>query len=504
MLSPEAMQKVVGGWSNLRPFSFPNVKDDRTIVEELGLADTFQLEGITFKAPQILSIAHGICVKKDIISLDKGMGKTIVYLSIMHFSGVTRFLILCSNNAKLTQAKHLDKYFPHLTYAFVESKNKDKRAVEWRQDVNVLIATPATFLADMGKHSKSTGRIIPDSVANLPKIYDEYHKQLRSRKSGLFQLLGEVENPYLLLSSGSAGGKGPQDLWAALHLCNRVAFRGYWPYVNKYTEVEQSRWGRTISGVKNIDAWRREISAHCFHRRKDLKDYPPKTRQTLNVEMEPWQKKIHDQLRNELWAIWKDEMSGQEKMILTPNTLAATMKIRQFLVCPKLLDEGFGYGAGLEGIWADVEESELTHWVISTPFRVAIPYISQFFSAHGKGGVVFMGGEYDNAQQLGKAIDRWTLQGGPAIQTIRFAESYELPAARIMYMLGYEYSADQNGQAEDRIHRDIRVTPHPVDIYYVKHQFSYEATIIEMMAEGADIQHALMTKPVGELFMETD
>lgn len=484
---------------DFRQFAFPTKKDDTEIVSGLNLPD-ISLPGIKWKAPQLLAINYGLQQKKFVLSLDKGMGKTLTYLMTFHLAGIENYLILCSNNAKLTQMVHLQTYFPHLSFTFVEGQNKGKREKLWHSGANVLIATPATFLADMGKHAKSSGRIIPDKLANSPKIYDEFHKVLRSRTSGAFKLLKEVDNPYLILSSGSAGGKGPQDLWAALHLCNNKMFRGFWPYVNEFCEVEQSRWGRTISGVRNIEGWRQKVANACFHRKKDLKDYPPKTRQALRVEMLPWQKKIHDQLRNELWAIWKDEQSGQEKMVITPNTLAATMKIRQFLTCPKVLDESLGYGAGLEGVWADAEEAELSHFVISTMHVKAIPYIRQFLSERGKVSWSLQGGKFSSAQELKDEIDRWTKQGGPIVQSIKYAESYELPAARIMYMLGPDYSAEQNGQAEDRIHRDIRVTPHPVDIYYVKHMESYEGTLMDMMAEGADINHAMMTKSLEEIF----
>lgn len=496
--------------AELHAFSFPSPTDDAIAVQNLGLADWDPLlaeHGLKFKNPQKLAIHYGIAQRKLILSLDKGAGKTLTYLSTFIFGGVKRFVILCSNNAKLTQQKHLDKYFPNVRYVFVEGQDKAKRKAIWeRQDVDVFIATYATFQADMGGRtiSKTTGKqtvgVIPQSVANLPKICDEAHKVLRRRQSKFFDLMKSIDNPWLILSSGSAGGKGPQDMWAMLHLTNRAMFRGYWPYVEKYTHVEETRFGKQISGVQNIEQWRWQVGHHTFHRRKDLKDYPPKTRQSLEVDMEPWQKKIHDQLRNELWAVWKDEQSGDDKMVITPNTLAATMKIRQFLVCPKLLDESFGWGAGLEGIWGDVEDAELKHYVISTPFRAAIPYIEQFLSAKGHGSTVFQGGMYATANELQSAIDRWTRQGGAAIQTIKFAESYELPAARIMYMLGYEYSAEENSQAEDRIHRDIRVTPHPVDIYYVKNRFSYEANLIDMMAEGADTNFAMMNRPLTEIF----
>ncbi|MEB3059409.1 hypothetical protein, partial [Parvimonas sp. D9] len=92
--------------------------------------------------------------------------------------------------------------------------------------------------------------------------------------------------------------------------------------------------------VKNVNGWRRAVSPVVFHRRKDLKDYPQKTRSALEVEMEPWQQKIHDELREQLMSILP---SGE--LLFAANSMAATMKIRQFMVCPKTYDESLGWGA---------------------------------------------------------------------------------------------------------------------------------------------------------------
>ena len=202
----------------LHKFSFPNPIDDEKAVRLLGLTDWDPLadKGIKFKNPQKLAIHYGIAQRKLILSLDKGAGKTLTYLSTFVFGGVKKFVILCSNNAKLTQQKHLDKYFPHLRYVFVEGQSKEKRKALWsRQDIDVWIATYATFQADMGGRTiskatnKQTSNVIPQSVYNLPKICDEAHKVLRRRQSKFFDLMKSIDNPWLILSSGSAGGKGP-------------------------------------------------------------------------------------------------------------------------------------------------------------------------------------------------------------------------------------------------------------------------------------------------------
>lgn len=489
------------------PYAFPQEgREDATVVGPDGLDIAQPLEGITFKAPQLLAYKYGLAAKRFILSFDKGMGKTVTYLTIMRdLVGDERLLILCSRNAMLAQRRELRRYFPDWadSFVFVEGQ-REQRAKKWQKDAKVFICTPASLQADMGLRKLAAGQVAkpaqaPKWVSHCAIVIDEYHKWLRSRKSGVFEMLKTFDQTSpLILSSGSASGKGAQDLWAALHIVARVNWRGYWPYVNKYCIQEDMYHGRMITGVKNIAQWRYDVAPFIFHRRKDIKDYPVKTRQALEVRMEPWQKKIHDSLRRELFAELGDSI------ILAPNSLAATMKIRQFMVCPRFFSPELGWGAGLEGILADIQDSELKHFVISTPFTGPIPLIEQFFAQAGYPTERLMGGDGIDADEMERRIARWTKNGGLMVQSIKYAESYELPAARVMYMLGADYDPEVNSQAEDRIHRDIRVTPHPVDIYYVKHLQSYDRFLMDRLSTNADNVHNLMNRPLSEVFSLLD
>lgn len=482
-------------------YSFPGDIDDQALIDSLGLSpivmrDHVQKRDVTFKAPQVLACHFAKTHRKFILSFDKGMGKTLTYLRIAQDSEVDRIIILCTKNAMSTQRSHIRRFFPQWadSFIFVQGQ-KTQRQKAWNSNVKVFITTYAAFQADLGLRSTSTSRIAPIWTSSPEMVIaDEYHRVLRNRSSGIFKLMKGLNIGRLILSSGSAANKGPHSMWAALHICESKLFTSYWKYVNTFCIVENIGFGQTVVGVKNIEGWRRTIGAYCIHRKKDLKDYPLKTRQSLEVEMEPWQKKIHDQLRKQLLTVLD---SGD--LLIAPNVLAATIKIRQLMVCPKYLDPSLGYGAGLDAILEDAQTSELTHFVVSTPFTGPIPHIRDFFSKHGFGNIQSLQGGM-GPDEIDEATAKWTRDGGPIIQSIQFAESYELPAAHIMYMLGYEHDPERNSQAEDRIHRDISVTPHPVDIYYLKHIDSYDVNIIEAMSISADNVHALMNMPIQKVF----
>ncbi|MEB3025810.1 DEAD/DEAH box helicase family protein, partial [Parvimonas sp. M13] len=286
----------------LSSHSFPREDiTDQEIVAALGLPR--YLDTIDFKAPQKLAINFGLKTDRFVLSFDKGMGKTITYLTIMHLRGVPKLLIICGKNAMLAQRREILRHFPAwaASYTFIRG-NRERRMRQWSEDKRVYITTAQTLLADLGMRVPAAGqkqapRIAPKWVESVAKVDDEFHKRMRTCKSSYFEWMKGAPHSALILSSGSAAGKGPQDLWPALHVCDKKTFRGYWPYVNTFCEVAEYGFGKQIVGVKNVNGWRRAVSPVVFHRRKDLKDYPQKTRSALEVEMEPWQQKIHDELR---------------------------------------------------------------------------------------------------------------------------------------------------------------------------------------------------------------
>ncbi len=485
----------------LEKYSFPvEGITDQEICDALKLEQPF--DSITYKAPQLLVHYFGLTHPRFIMSYDKGMGKTIAYLGSLYATEPQRVVIVCGSNAKLAQRReiqrHLHKWFNRWT--FVEGTPTERRKQWNKEDCDVFICTYDTLLADMGKRSKSSSaRVAPNWVdqRSTAMAFDEWHRKLRTKGSAVWNMLRDFQNERMIFSSGSAGGKGVHSLWAVLHLCDPQKFRGYWPYVMRHSIVEETYFGKKMSGCKNVAVWRKEVAPYIYHRRKDLIDYPPKTRQALEVRMEPWQKKAHDGLKKELILELPDG-----EYFASPNVLAMTTKLRQFMICPKVISPDYGWGAGLEGILEDIRDGELTHFVISTPYKDPIPYIEEFFRLEKFATERLTGGDGCDVNEMERRIARWTKNGGLMVQTIQFAESYELPAARVMYMLGYLHDPEANMQAEDRIHRDIRVTPHPVDIYYIKAVGAYDEQILDALSEHADNIHALMHRPIKEWIID--
>jgi hypothetical protein len=468
----------------------PSSEEDIAEVARLGLKQprpnlvTPMGELLVMRPYQQLAHHMGVKRRRMIVSLDKGLGKTLVDYLIMEDLGVEKVIVLCTSNAYGTWAKQA-KWWTE-TYGdkvSVVTGQPAQRAKAWRkQGAKVFVMHPTGLLSAMGKLGAGKPASAPEWVTkgSWGLICDEFQWFLRNRTSKIFQLLQKLKFDPFLPTSGSAVSKGPQDIWPVLNLIEPKLFGSYWKYVYAFCEVEDFGVGRRIGGPRpeNLKTWRQIVAPYLFHRTKAHvgDQLPPKNRDFLDVYMEPWQEKLHNELRDQLLSIAPDG-----EYIMASNKLAAIHKMRVALICPKALNPEYGYGAGIEAIVETCKINNITRYVINTPFRAPIPYLQAFLKTQGLESWVFQGGI--STEDRDSAIGQWTERGGAIIQTIKYAQSYELLASSYGFFLGYEWDPEQNKQAEDRQHR--LVTKDPVFMSYVRHVGAYDENIIDILMNKA-------------------
>lgn len=498
---------------------------------------------------QLVARDEAIKAKRFILSMDKGTGKTSTILSIFEDPQVNKdikgFTVLVFTTEKGMSAYVRDiKKFPEfdgkvtLIYG-----NKAERTKRWhdagsRLHTRYIVLTYAGFLSDTGfRGSKSEGTL---SVASIPKwvtngsvdavVCDEFHRVFRSHKSKTFELFCKMfkNTQYFIPMSGSAVDKGPQDLWPALHLVDPKFFSSYWKYVNAYCDVEDGPYGKVIIGPRNIDAWRRVVRPYVFHVTCEMvNDMPPIFRDTLDVNLPPWQLKLHNDLRDQMYHEvqgTKDPQTGSagnldedgsngltvgtvadednevdiDKFIFAQNPLVKIYKMRLANICPRVLSPKYDHGQAIEDIFDDAQNSGLSKYAIFTPFKKPIPFLVQYLTDRGARVWVLQGGISLTEQD--KWLDEWRAYQSTAdmdrpaiiLSTIKYGESWEIPEARCAYMLGYEFSKEDNKQAEARLRRLISVGT--TYIRYVKCLTTYDEELLgRLILHGEN--HTKLFKP---------
>jgi len=483
--------------------------DYKSTVEKLGLTQLWDEPHWQGWDHQLLARHEALKAKRFILSMDKGTGKTSTVLSIFEGPEIVKppgftVLIFTTEKGMGAYVRDIKKFPNHEDKIALIYGNKAQRAKLWtaagkKSTVRYFVCTYAGFLSDSGFRgnaeegtlsSKSLPRWATDGSVDAV-VCDEFHRVFRSRTSKTFLLFKQLfrYTKYFIPMSGSAVDKGPQDLWACLHLVDQKFWSSYWNYVGAFCEVEETGFGKQIIGPRNEAAWRRVVRPYMFHVTADqVHDMPPIFRDTLDVTLPAWQKDIHDNLRQAMFHEYDledaDEGSG---FIFAQNTMVKTYKSRLALICPKVLSDTFSHGQAIEDIADNAEEGGLRSYAIFTPFKDPIPHLKQYLEARGGRVWVLQGGIGLDAQEQRLAAWRAALSTADVrspsiiISTIKYGESWEIPETRHAYMLGYEFSREDNKQAESRLRRLI--SEGTTFIHYVKCRHTYDDELLSRLIE---------------------
>lgn len=408
-----------------------------------------------------------------------GTGKTrSILMGLQHLKALNeRLVILAPTNALYTWHNELLKWYGHDIECPIHTVhgNITLRRKLWAS-AGIHITTYEAFQNDV------TQGIVPTPHIEA-MVLDEVHRKMRNRKTKRFEFFRSyLQRPRIVaILSGTLVRHGAQDLWPILHILAPREFSSYWRFVNEHCFIEKNPWGGSeIIGVRDKEKLKRIIASRVMFRpkRELLPELPPKTRQALLVEMDPKQAKMYKSLEEDMWL----ELEGQGTL-LAPTPLAVLTRLRQVLICPRVLDQApsIPYGGGIETIVEHSKEREERHFVIFMPLTKAIPILKTYLVKEGFPHVyVFQGGM--KPEEVAQSERLFKKNRGVALISIDFAQSFNLETCSLGYFLGCSYNPDDNIQAEDRLWR--MTSQRGVNIYYLQHRGTVEDHILEGIVDG--------------------
>ena len=451
---------------------------------------------LTLRPYQVKTSKFLVSAKRAICAHEMGLGKTacaLDALGTLTFNGdpyfPTTVLILCPKVALYVWQTECIKW-GSICPTIIRGKPEERREL-WKNSSFVLV-TYDILKRDIALQNNFVS-LYWDVI-----ICDEAHK-FRNRKTLTYKAVKKLHSPYMWLLTGTPASRGAQDLWSLLNILKPKLFSSYWKFVNTFCYVERTQFGTEVTGTRNAEALRVVLASRMIRRTKKSEGVVGKVRQFLPIDMTPTQKRIYNELSNDLMA----ELNvSTGRKILIPSPLTQLIRHRQLLVTPKLLDPGLEYGAGLEAIGEYLEGSNSKHVVIFTPFAKAIPFIEYYLMDLDRGyKFIRLQGGMD-PEEVGEAIETFKRPNPDsdnkrdciAICTIKFAQSFSLETCSTAFFLGYEWDPAENQQAEDRIHRMTSLDL--VNIYYVKHQNTIDGFIMGTLGEKQHNVNRIFVKPI--------
>jgi len=380
-----------------------------------------------------------------------GLGKTLTTLqSIMALNG-TPALIFTINPGLFVWEDELKYWFNEysMIYTGTPSKRQELVGEFFKNNCQFLIAN--YFYIDEIKERFNF-------VKWKTIITDEYHIMgISNYKTARFKSLMKLNKkvPYLIMVTGSPMRRNLADLYSPFKLIDPDNFRSYWRYVNKYCIVTDEGFYKTIEAIpKNPEEFIALRKRYMIRRLVNdvMPELPPKTRQVVPVCMTPEQKLLYDMMEKDKVIDYKGNL------IVAPNEAVKILRQRQLLVTPYIF--GFDIPGGALETLAELIEDEFSNGnpvAVFTPFKEnaidpIINYLksklknTKFFKLHG-------GMSVKNARGFCKGFQEANTVRKVIIGVIKSGMAVTLTEAKVAIFLGYEWTSEENNQAEKRLHR---------------------------------------------------
>lgn len=419
----------------------------------------YQLDGIDF----------GLRRGKWLLLDAPGLGKTLQIVDIaeeLHKQrGLKHCLVVCGVNTLKTNwrkeiSRHcrldcmiLGEYLTpkgHIDMAPLKDKvvgKKKKRLIKGR--ARILREPIKEFFVITNIETLRSDSVI-DAVKNGANdfgmiVVDEIHKA-KSKSSAQGANLLKLDAPYKIAATGTLLLNDPQDAyvplsWIGVEKASLTRFREMYC-------VYGGMMGREVVGYKNMDVLKEELDSCSLRRTKDILGLPPKTVIDEWVDLLPEHRKLYD-------AIEDGILDEVDKVEMDPDSvLAMVTRLRQAAVCPSILTTESVPASKLERA-ADLAEQIAGNGdkvVIFSNFKEPCRILAERLKALRP--VIATGDVKDS--DVSEGIDAF--QSDPSrkamICTIsKLGTGVTLTAARYAIFVDASWTAAQNEQAEDRIHR---------------------------------------------------
>lgn len=437
---------------------------------------------------------------KSLILYEPRLGKTVVACNVLALDQSTSsVLIACSKNAMSVWIDHIQAWFAHIRgrntneyidFRIIRGKHanaKAQRLALWDKPrtaaITVYLVTFNALLFDYPHIEQKKMRF--DSI-----IADEVHRVLRSKtnkSAKMFRALVKDARRFHALSGTLVSKWGPGDYWTLLNICNRREHGSYWAWMETFCHMVDGQFGRELVGIRNVDAFHRHMAryARVRKRKQCAPQMPEVQRDLLWLEMDAEQTKAYNEIGRSSITI-----TEHGSVIVAANSLEKTVRKRQILTCPRIIDPKLGLGTAFNDFLEKIEEAKENeeeagyHTVLFTSYRAAIPHWAEELKKRGYPTQILTGGT--EPEELVAIIEEFRKSKGIILCTTQFAQAFSLEPATICYHIGWDYDPNNNKQAEDRLVPQQGVNP--ITSYY----YAYRETDDEDIAHRVGIKQQMI------------
>jgi len=289
----------------------PSLRASLVVAE--GSVDDDRLYPFQREAAGRLAVSpHGL-----LVCLSPGLGKTAVAIAAADACMTDQVVVVAPASLLRTWEREIHKWSKTHCEVYVARGSMDYEAAGRARWI-------VTSWEWMTRHEKEFGKGWPVWVLDESVL-------VKSRGSARFKALDRLRKGIgrVWLLSGNPTTRYADDLWAQLHLIWPRAFASYWRFAERYTVVEDTPWGKSITASRaGMNAARDNADLMLVVNQEDVLDLPEYLFEVIDVGLTVPQALAYGTMKKEFVA---ELENGTE--VIAANEVAKLMKLQQIVSC---------------------------------------------------------------------------------------------------------------------------------------------------------------------------
>ncbi|MER9680374.1 DEAD/DEAH box helicase [Mesorhizobium sp. M0184] len=384
-----------------------------------------------------------------LLAFEQGLGKTLVAIEsfrrLLDGGRADRMLVICPNSLKRNWVAEYEKFAPTVSVEVAEGTPKKRRTVFRESRARVLIASYETARAE------TTALLAFAQRQRTVLTLDESHaaKNWRSLTSTAARTVAP-HCAFRWLLSGTPVTNTATDLFTQVEIIEpgRGSLGSLESFTARLEEDPQASFAKDV------------IDRLVLRRTKDqCLDLPDKSFADIRVELQPWQRRLYDEMRDKM-VCEIEAMSGDQYRSFAPSALARLTRLVQLACNPTLIFPE------LEQVPAKFEVLDgIINDILSVPGRKVILWSNYVRSIETllrriEGSVAIYGGTPTSERQ-GIAA---SFQNDPNVRVLianpaAAGTGFTLTAASYTIYESLSWRYDHYAQSQDRNHRIGQTEP---------------------------------------------
>jgi len=432
------------------------------------------LDDVDFYPHQVEGVRRMCRMKNVILGDDMGLGKSLqalaAFVADIKMSGMpATAIIVCPTSLRGNWADEIEKFttIPHLLLGqelhprtgklrTLSGEGRSSQIAEFAgwSGTKILVLNYEQVKPHLGELNALAARVA---------IFDEAH-YIKNHSSVRTKACLALFSERSLLLTGTPLLNHVGELWPLLHKVSPSSFKSYYAFMNRYCVF--GGWNnKQVMSVKNQKELQTILDQVMIRRlKKDVLDLPDVQYIQVKVELHPKQRKLYDQIEDELRLESVDPLGADT---VVENALTQFLRLKQICGTPFTLgfeDDSYKLDAVIARLLEKVDSGEKV--VLFSQFRgvleaLRLRCIEVSIDTYSLNGDVPVGERQGLVKTWGEHL------GGAVIlcQSSVAGVGLNMTAAKIGFFVDKLFVPGLNQQCVDRMHRIGSSTTQPVQIF---------------------------------------